>query len=652
VLLHPKGGDLVMEIARQTNRFRLRDIQVDILKGLYENLIDPEQRHELGEYYTPDWLAERMCRATIHDPLDERVIDPACGSGTFLFHAVRRLIAAAEAADFSPAQAIARAVEKVAGIDVHPVAVIFARATYLLALMPTLQRGRPGSLSVPVYLGDALQWNAKQFMTLQDLEIIVPAQGEAARAEGGTISVDNSGKRAILRFPLSLASQRGLFDEALGEILSLAERDQPPAALSGWLSRKGFEDSSDVRMLIETYQAMRTLRKEGRNHLWGYVARNLSRPVWLASDAQKADVVVGNPPWLRYSSMSAANKQKFQEEMIKAGLWVGGKYATAQDLSSYFFARSVCLYMRQDGRIAFVMPYAAMSREPYRLFRTGSFKKHGDAEAQVRFTEAWTFPSDVQPLFPVPSCVLFAKRSRLTAPLPAVVRAFSGFLPRRDANQNEASTNLSERSEPWPADDGAGPSSPYRERFKNGATLWPRRLVIVERIVAGRLGLNPEAPLVRGRIGQFDKNPWKTIQPLHGPIEANFLRPVYLGQSLAPFRILEPLIGVIQWNEDAEHVLDSNGARARGFNRLAAWLDQAEVLWRKYGNKTVQFGEQLDYYGKLSSQFPISIIRIAFAKAGSNPATAILRDPEGIIENALYWLATEQPDEALFWNQC
>ena len=63
ILLHPRGADLAMEIARHANRFRLRDIQVDILKGLYESLIDPEQRHDLGEYYTPDWLAERICKA-------------------------------------------------------------------------------------------------------------------------------------------------------------------------------------------------------------------------------------------------------------------------------------------------------------------------------------------------------------------------------------------------------------------------------------------------------------------------------------------------------------------------------------------------------------------------------------------------------------
>ena len=38
-----------------------------------------------GEYYTPDWLAHRMCRTTISNPLAETVLDPACGSGNFLY---------------------------------------------------------------------------------------------------------------------------------------------------------------------------------------------------------------------------------------------------------------------------------------------------------------------------------------------------------------------------------------------------------------------------------------------------------------------------------------------------------------------------------------------------------------------------------------
>lgn len=87
-------------------------------------------------------------------------MDPACGSGTFLFHAVRAVLDAAEAAGLPPARAVKRAMARVAGIDIHPVAVIFARVTYLLALMPALRAGgHPGQVSLPAYLGDALQWN-------------------------------------------------------------------------------------------------------------------------------------------------------------------------------------------------------------------------------------------------------------------------------------------------------------------------------------------------------------------------------------------------------------------------------------------------------------------------------------------------------------
>ncbi len=65
VLLDPAGAALVLQVARQAARFRLRDVQADVLKALYESLIDPDQRHDLGEYYTPDWLAAKVVRAAV-----------------------------------------------------------------------------------------------------------------------------------------------------------------------------------------------------------------------------------------------------------------------------------------------------------------------------------------------------------------------------------------------------------------------------------------------------------------------------------------------------------------------------------------------------------------------------------------------------------
>ena len=62
-LLAEGGDELVRSLAGETVRFRLRDVEVDVLKSLYESLIDPDERHDLGEYYTPDWLAARVSHA-------------------------------------------------------------------------------------------------------------------------------------------------------------------------------------------------------------------------------------------------------------------------------------------------------------------------------------------------------------------------------------------------------------------------------------------------------------------------------------------------------------------------------------------------------------------------------------------------------------
>ena len=99
-----------------------------------------------------------MVREAVSKPLAVRVLDPACGSGTFLFHVIRALMRAAAEAGLPPAQAVREAALRVRGLDVHPVAVIIARVTWLLALGDAV-REREGDLHVPVYLGDALQWN-------------------------------------------------------------------------------------------------------------------------------------------------------------------------------------------------------------------------------------------------------------------------------------------------------------------------------------------------------------------------------------------------------------------------------------------------------------------------------------------------------------
>jgi SAM-dependent methyltransferase len=342
LLASSRGNNLVHRLALQAGRFRLRDVQTGVLKGLYESLIDPEQRHDLGEYYTPDWLAQRICAQAIDRPLEQRVLDPACGSGTFLFHSVRQFLGAAEAEGLPTWDALEKACRQVFGVDVHPVAVQIARVTFLLALGEERLRQRPPHLTIPVYMGDSLQWNTRGFLAEREVLIEVP--------DGGL----------LLEFPFEVARDPALFDAVIDRMLDLSKQDASSDGLSAWLERTYHLDAVTAEKLAKTYDTLHQLHRDGRDHIWGFVARNLVRPVWLSQEDQRADVVLGNPPWLSYRYMERATQERFREECHRRGLWMG-QVAQQQDLSAYFFARCVELYLKPTGIIAFVMPYSAMT---------------------------------------------------------------------------------------------------------------------------------------------------------------------------------------------------------------------------------------------------------------------------------------------------
>ena len=153
------GNPLMQTLARRVARFDWIDAPADTAATLYETIIPPEERRQLGEYYTPAWLVRAMIRELVDDPLKQRVLDPACGSGTFVAEAVSHFIAAAGKTNLAPWEVLNRLRQAVTGIDVHPVAVHLARAAWTLAARPAINAATPGTtpLSIPVYLGDALQ---------------------------------------------------------------------------------------------------------------------------------------------------------------------------------------------------------------------------------------------------------------------------------------------------------------------------------------------------------------------------------------------------------------------------------------------------------------------------------------------------------------
>jgi SAM-dependent methyltransferase len=117
------GLDISRKLINQLANYNLRELSEDILKSLYQELVDPETRHDLGEYYTPDWLAQRMVEHILKDNPSASVLDPACGSGTFLYMAIRHkkhLLGQKQGT-------LDHIIKNVVGIDIHPLAVITAK---------------------------------------------------------------------------------------------------------------------------------------------------------------------------------------------------------------------------------------------------------------------------------------------------------------------------------------------------------------------------------------------------------------------------------------------------------------------------------------------------------------------------------------------
>jgi len=137
----------------------------DIFKDLYENLIPQEIRHNLGEYYTPDWVAELILdeikfnlaffKKDNINPLNIRILDPTCGSGTFLLNSIIRIKQFATEFFLDKGKSLDHIIKNIVGFDLNPLAVLTSKTIYLLSIADYL-RYTNIKIEIPVYLADSL----------------------------------------------------------------------------------------------------------------------------------------------------------------------------------------------------------------------------------------------------------------------------------------------------------------------------------------------------------------------------------------------------------------------------------------------------------------------------------------------------------------
>lgn len=537
----PEGEAFIRSLARRLSRFDWSNVDHDVLKVLYESIITTETRKKLGEYYTPDWLAHKVVEFVATNPLELRVLDPSCGSGTFLFHAIRRYLAAAKTKKLRPNETLERLTRNVIGMDLHPVAVTLARVTYLLAIgRERLVSPLRSTIRIPVFLGDSLQWHKQE------------------------------------------------------KSLSNAHSNQAE---------------------------------------------------WLAQEQNQVDVLVGNPPWLAFRHMPGAMQSAFRAMSTARGLWHGAKVATHQDLSALFVARATELYLKKNGQFGFVMPSAVIDdqRQHYKGFRTGELSHKGQVNCVV-FEKPWDLKRLRPHFFPITASVVFGSKQDAPMAMPHG-ETWTGKLPKPHGGWNDVENAISRTTHDKTAI--SGEMSPYAPRFRQGATIVPRVLFMVEKRKAGPLGLAQGKASVRSIRSANEKVPWKNLPDREGVVESIFVKPVYLGESVLPYRMKDPQYAVIP--RDKKGVMDGTTERLDQYPLLAKWWRAAEAAWIQHrSSDRLTLKEQLNYHNKLDNQFPAQPVRVLYGRSGMHLAAAYIEDQRAVIDNSLYWATAESVEEARF----
>lgn len=343
-------------------------------------------------------------------------------------------------------------------------------------------------------------------------------------------------------------------------------------------------------------------------------------------------------------------KDRLRSALGAYDLWVGGSLSTHQDMCALFWARGAERYLSPGGRLAFVLPYAVLNAPVFAKLRTGRM-----GQTQVRLTGGWALER-VWPIFGAQSgssttstCVLFG-RGEMAGAHPTEVDRWEGHLSRRDANDAEATRALTHSRVLWPRARTLVGASPYRTRFRQGATIVPRRFFIVDVEPTGRLGTRRDAPRMQGHAGALDKFPWNEVTPPRGPVEAQFLRQIALGETVAPFRILQTVTGVIPLAD--QKLLTAAAATGAGYRHLGSWLRDIEAKWAEHSNKKTD-GQprmtllgRIDHMRNLSCQAEQSTVRVLYTKAGTRLSAARLEADGTIVDHKAYWAAARSLEEA------
>jgi hypothetical protein len=647
---YPKLKKVFRLIAQEISTFDFTDVNEDILKGVYQELIDIDTRHTLGEYYTPDWLCERIVNEFEFKKSD-KILDPACGSGSFLRAFVHRI------RELNPDNTPEDINNQIYGIDIHPLSVQIAKTTLLLALGKDIAKSRK-----PVHLNVIL---ANTLLAPEGLKNLFGSEF--------VMQIDRD-KYVINTQVLENVE---VFDSVLDICEELSEQTMNKKSIEFSVfepilhqQTKGGLTPQSVESFYQIYTGFKKVKEKGRDSIWKFILSNLYKPYFLA---EKFDYVIGNPPWFTYSSIKNEDYQNILDELAVRYDVKPKKAANYPhlEIAAIFQAYCSSYFLKASGKQAFVLPRSFLSADHHENSRNGTAKG-------FRLTHIWDL-SEVSPLFRVPCCVLFSEKAQdkriiKTSGLQGV--RFSGKLPTHNCNFETAKNRLLETPVAWyyikqgqssafsnrKNDSQKNKVNPYKNLFKQGATIVPRAFYFVD--------LNQEIPddfvdrIINIKTAESvkadAKAPWKF--DFSGRIESRFLFRTAISKSILPFHIYRPdfvvlpiIIAEDENNRKAIRLHNSDSLMNLGYLHASRWFRNAERIWdisKTDKSKNMTTLDRLNFQRGLTSQNLNAEYVVLYNSSAKDANAAIVKrtdiDLEFIAESKSYVYYTLDENEAYY----
>lgn len=632
----------------------------DLFGRLLLQLPSAQQRILLGQQWTPPWLAERVVRWVIEnvpDGTQPQLLDMCCGSGTMVIEALKQHKGTLAAQALTPQERYERLRGIITGFDIDPLAVMLAKASWLLAVRDALQPlNEVQDIFIPIYNADSLmrvtgisdEIDAGLKKGHVKLEFADKTVGLPAFLVGPEFErkFDALLDRAY-PFALSLASDGGTANLAdIEDILVMAE-------LTTDAGLDVTQHSSAYEFTAQFIEAVRQLQVERRNGIWAFVLKNSYRPALVAG---KFNGLVSNPPWLSLSRLADNPYAAFLSKKAKElAVCPSASSAPHTELATVFLLHAVERFLCEGAAYACVVPETVLNGTHQENFRKGKFLTARRA-VSMAIENVWRI--DESAFGTNKSVVLCGHRVQDAVPPDG---AIAGLMVKPDGEQPIAFqvTKAGKKLIWTECQPKFIPTGKSDSRFMQGADVFPRRLWFhaLTPAVGGAFRVSRIEPATAKYylVSDEKKADVKDFMVPNKVIRASYFQEVLLSKHLAPLHLAEPdkallpiKLAITGWTALSDNEINRD-VDFKGVMRTC--LDKFAEAQGLVATSNAVLSYVNTPRGKLAPQkFGVTDILVVYGAGGSDLCAGLIRNPSPqlIIDQTLYWARVSSEAEAFF----